>query len=97
MPFLVTFQKLAVTKGCAKDDADMKAKGKKIAANVKKWVKAHYDELQFFSVESYMVDGAELDAKFEGTTFACNLAMVRYVDGTPYFYFIKDAFTESKF
>ena len=97
MPFLVTFQKLAVTKGCAKDEADMKVKGRKMATNVKKWVKAHWDELQFYSLESYIMDGADIDAKYENMQFACNLAMVRYVDGTPFFYFIKDAFTEAKF
>lgn len=54
MPFLVTFQKLAVAKGAAKDDGDMKTKGKRMAGPMLKWLKANYDELQFFSLETYM-------------------------------------------
>jgi hypothetical protein len=35
--------------------------------------------------------------KYKDITFATNLAYVRYIDGTPYFYFVRDAFRESKF
>ena len=61
MPFLVTFQKLAVDKGAAKDEKDMKEKGKKMAGATLKWIKAHFDELQFYSLESYMREGADVD------------------------------------
>jgi hypothetical protein len=39
----------------------MKAKGKRIANGAMKWIKAHWDELQFYTLESYMRDGADLD------------------------------------
>jgi hypothetical protein len=94
MPFLVTFQKLAVEKGAAKDDKDMKEKGKRMAGPLMKWIKAHFDELQFYSLETYMTDGADLDDKYKDVQFAANVAMVRYEGATPYFYFIKDAYTE---
>lgn len=94
MPFLVTFQKLAVEKGAAKDANDMKEKGKRMAGPLMKWIKAHFDELQFYSLETYMMDGADLDDKYKDVQFAANMAMVRYEGASPYFYFIKDAYTE---
>ena len=97
MPFLTTFQKLAVERKAVKDEGEMKQKGKKMANNAGKWLKAHFDELQFYTLESWFRDGSELDAKYDGLNFACNIGYLRYVDGTPYFYFLKDAFLESKF
>lgn len=88
-PFLVTFQKLAVDKKVAKDDKDMKDKGKRMANVAGKWIKAHFDEIQFYTVESYYVDGSEVDDKFKDLSFAANVAFVRYEGSTPYFYFIK--------
>ena len=35
--------------------------------------------------------------KYKDASFAVNLAYVRYDDGEPYFYFISNAFTSSKF
>ena len=93
MPFLVTFQKLAVEKGVCKDDAEMKVKGKRMAGALMKWIKANFDELQFYSLETYVQDGADTDDKYKDLQFACNLAYVRYQDADPYFYFIQDAFT----
>jgi hypothetical protein len=93
MPFLVTFQKLAVKKGVCKDDAEMKAKGKKIANNGMKWIKANFENLQFFGLETQVVDGSEVGAEFDGATFVPNVAYVKYEEnGTPYFYFFSDAF-----
>lgn len=89
MPFLVSWQKCAVDKKLAADDADMKKKGKLMAGNTKKWLKAHYDELQFFGPESYIIDGTEIDAKHEGQTFVPNFAYTKYEGSTCYFYFIK--------
>ena len=68
----------------------MKDKGKRMANNASKWIKAFFDELQFFTVESYYVDGSEVDEeKFKGISFAANVAYVRYEGATPYFYFLK--------
>jgi hypothetical protein len=93
MPFLVTFQKLAVKKGVVKDDAEMKAKGKKMAGGGMKWIKANYDNLQFFGLETQVVDGSEVADEFSDQTFVPNVAYVKYEeDGTPYFYFFVDAF-----
>jgi hypothetical protein len=89
MPFLVAWQKCSVDKGLAKDDADMKAKGKKMNNNTAKWLKANYDELQFFGPEVYFMEGSEVDAKYEGANFCTNLAFVKYDGTNPYFYFIK--------
>jgi hypothetical protein len=89
MPFLTTFQKLAVEKGVAKDDKDMKEKGKKMANNAAKWIKAHFDELQFYSLESYYRDGTDVDEKYKDLSFAANLAYVRYEGTDAYFYFLK--------
>ena len=97
MPFLVTFQKLAVDKKVAKDAADMKEKGKRMANNAGKWIKAHFDEIQFFTVESYIVDGSEVDEKFKDITFTANVAFVRYEGATPYFYFVKVGLVSSGF
>ena len=140
MPFLVTFQKLAVAKGAAKDDGDMKTKGKRMAGPMLKWLKANYDELQFFSLETYMQvrrardaacrcaaaaaarcrssrepppplpppsphgtrssclqDGSELDDKYKDIQFMANMAYVKYEGSDPWFYFCRDAYTESKF
>lgn len=97
MPFLVSFQKLAVDKGLAKDDAEMKAKGKRMANGAGKWIKAHFDELQFYTIESYFTDGSEVDAKFNDLQFASACAFVRYEGSEAYFYFIKDAFKQETF
>ena len=94
MPFLVTFQKMAVDKGVAKDAADMKEKGKRMAGPLLKWIKAHFDELQFYSLETYMQDASDVNAKYGDAQFAANMAYVRYDNGEPCFYFIRDAFTE---
>ena len=90
-------QKLAVEKGAAKDAADMKEKGKRMAGGAMKWFKAHFDELQMYSLEQYMREGEDIDAKYKDMQFAVNCAFVRYEGSTPYFYFVKDAFTETKF
>ena len=74
MPFLVTWQKCAVDKKVAADDAEMKAKGKKMA-NALKWFQAHFDELQFFGPESYIIDGSEVDEKHKDQTFCPNFAV----------------------
>lgn len=97
MPFLLTFQQLAVSKGACKDEADMKAKGKQLANNAAKWIKANWDELQFYSLESYMQDGEELDEKYKGKQFAANVAIVRYEGENIFFYFFRSAFKEDKF
>lgn len=86
--------RLRAQKGVAKDAADMKEKGKRMAGVVMKWIKAHFDELQFYSLETYMQDGADYGDKHKDIQFAVNLAYVRYDNGVPYFYFIKDAFSE---
>ena len=72
MPFLVTFQKLAVEKGAAKDAADMKEKGKKMAGITLKWIKAHFDELQFYSLETYIKDGADIDEVCSGELYCAD-------------------------
>lgn len=96
-PFLVAFQKMAVEKGLVKDDAEMKAKGRKIATNTIKWIKANFDSIQFFSVESYFKDGTEISDKYEGVSFCTNMAYL-INDGTDaYFYFIKDTFKATTF
>jgi hypothetical protein len=74
MPFLVTWQKCAVDKKVAADEAEMKAKGKKMA-NALKWFQAHFDELQFFGPESYIIDGSEVDEKHKDQTFCPNFAV----------------------
>jgi hypothetical protein len=97
MPFLVTFQKLSVKKGVCKDDAEMKAKGKKMANNGMKWLKANYDNLQFFGLETQVVDGSEVGAEFDGATFVPNVAIAKYEDdGSCYFYFFIDAYKVEK-
>ena len=65
-----------------------------VATGTKKWIKTHFDELQFYTLESYYVDSSEVDEKYVGkdgksVSFAANVAFVRYEDATPYFYFIK--------
>ena len=42
-------------------------------------------------------DGAELDDKFKDVQFMANMAYVKYEGSDPWFYFCRDAFTESKF
>lgn len=92
MPYLVAWQKCSVDKGLAKDEGEMKKTGKMIASNTLKWVKTYWDELQFFGPQLYFMDGTEVDAKYEGSSFCTNLAIVRYDVETAYFYFIKPAF-----
>jgi hypothetical protein len=93
MPFLVTFQKLSVLKGVVKDEAEMKAKGKVMAGGGMKWLKANFDSIQFFGLEAQVVDGSEVDAKFDGQTFVPNVAYLKYDDdNVPWFYFFVDAF-----
>ncbi len=87
--YLCSFQKLSVEKKCAVDAADMKEKGKKIANNAGKWIKAHFDEIQFYTLECYYRGGDEVDDKYKDLTFAANIAFVRYEGSTPYFYFVK--------
>jgi len=96
-PFLVAWQKCSVDKGLAKDDADMKAKGKKMNNNTLKWIKAHYDELQFFGPEVYIMDGSDVGEKYADATFCTSLAFVKYEITTPYFYFIKDVYKVATF
>ena len=38
----------------------MKEKGKRMANGAMKWIKAHFDELQFYSLEQYMREGEEI-------------------------------------
>ncbi len=97
MPYLVAWQKCSVDKGLAKDDADMKRVGKMMASNTLKWVKTYYDEIQFFGPQLYFMDGSEVAAKYEGSSFCTNLAFVRYDVETPYFYFIQAAFKKETF
>ena len=93
MPFLVTFQKLAVHKGVCADENDMKKKGKVMAGGGMKWLKANFDSIQIFGLETQVMDGSEIDAKFDGQTFIPNVAFVKYEeDGSVYFYFFIDAF-----
>jgi hypothetical protein len=92
MPFLVAWQKCSVDKKLAADDAEMKAKGKKMSTNTLKWIKAHFDELQFFGPESYIIDGSEIDDKHKDATFCPNFAYTKYEGTTCYFFFLKDAF-----
>jgi hypothetical protein len=89
MPFLTAWQKMSVDKGLAKDDAEMKAKGKKMANATGKWLKAHYDELQFFGPEVYFMDGSEVNEKYAGSSFTTNMAFVKYEGTNAFFYFIK--------
>jgi hypothetical protein len=97
MPFLVAWQKCSVDKKLAADDAEMKAKGKKMNNNTLKWIKAHFDELQFFGPESYIIDGSEIDSKHDGQTFTPNFAYTRYEGTTCFFYFVRDAFKATTF
>lgn len=97
MPYLVAWSKMAVDKGLAKDDAEMKAKGKKMSTATSKWIKAHWDELQFYGPECYFMDGSEVNEKYAGSNFCTNLAIVKYEGTNPFFYFIKDAFKSSTF
>ena len=92
MPYLVAWQKASVDKGCAKDEAEMKKVGKMMASNTVKWIKAYYDEIQFFGPQLYFMDGSEVGAKYDGVSFCTNLAFVRYDVETPWFYFVKPAF-----
>ena len=51
-----------------------------------------FDSLQFFGLETQVVDGSEIDAKFDGKTFLPNVAFVKYEDDGPYFHFFIDAY-----
>ena len=62
-----------------------------------KWIKANWDELQFFGPEVYFMDGTEIDAKFEGVSFCTSLAIVRYEGSDAFFYFLKDGFKATTF
>lgn len=43
------------------------------------------------------MDGSEVDAKYDGTSFCTNLAIVRYEGTDAFFYFIKDSFKATTF
>ena len=75
----------------------MKSKGKKFAGATKKWLKAHYDELQVFGPEVYFMDGTEVDEKHTGVSFCTNLAFVKYEGTACFFYFLKDAYKVTTF
>jgi len=54
--------------------------------------RANFDSIQIFGLETQVVDGSDIDAKFDGATFIPNVAFVKYEDDGPYFHFFIDAF-----
>jgi len=62
-----------------------------------KWIKAHWDELQFFGPEVYVMDGSDVGEKYADASFCTSLAIVKYEVTTPYFYFIRDYYKQTTF
>ena len=54
--------------------------------------RANFVSIQIFGLETQVVDGSDVDAKFDGATFIPNVAFVKYEDDGPYFHFFIDAF-----
>ena len=54
--------------------------------------RANFDSIQIFGLETQVMDGSDIDAKFDGATFIPNVAFVKYEDDGPYFHFFIDAF-----
>lgn len=98
MPLLLAFKKHGIEKGVAKDKDDIKEKGMRIATHAFKWIKDNFKDLEFYSLETTVVDGSDIGDKFKDDQYSVNFAILYYEGGDkPYFVFLKDLFTEIKF
>jgi len=96
MPVMLAFKKLAITKGAAKDKDDLKEKGTRMATAGFKWVQTNFSSIQFFSLESTVVDGESAGGPAEDT-YSASFAMLIDDGKQAFFYFFKDLYLESKF
>ncbi len=98
MPLMLAFKKVGISKGVASSKDDIKEKGQRMATLGLKWIQDRFKDLEFYSLESTVVDGSDFGDEFKDDTFSANFAILYYEDGTnPYFVFFRDLFIESKF
>jgi Translationally controlled tumour protein len=90
MPLMLAFKKHAISKGLCKDKDEIKEKGQRMAGSALKWIQTNFKDIEFYSLESTVVDGSDFGDEFKDDTYSANVAMLYYQDGDkPYFYFLK--------
>ena len=97
MPLMLAYKKHAVSKGLCKDKDEIKEKGQRMATGGLNWIKEHFADIEFYSVETTAVDGSEFGDEFKDDTYSANFAMLHYDDGDkPHLYFLIDLFKSAK-
>lgn len=90
MPLMLAYKKHAISKGVAKDKDEIKEKGTRMANLGLKWIQSNFKDLEFYSLESTVVDGETFGDSFKDDTYSANIAILYYEDGDkPYFYFFR--------
>ena len=97
MPLMLGYKKHAVSKGLCKDKDEIKEKGQRMATGGLTWIKDHFADIEFYSVETTAIDGSEFGDEFKDDTYSANFAMLYYEDGDkPFLYFFIDLFKGAK-
>ena len=66
--------------------------------NAMLWIEANFDSLQFFSIPTYVDEYAEYpDEDGDAATFGANMTYLLHNEHGARFYFVRGAFSESKF
>jgi hypothetical protein len=61
------------------------------------WIKDHFADIEFYSLETTAIDGSNFGDEFKDDTYSANFAMLHYDDGDkPHMYFLVDLFKAAK-
>ena len=61
------------------------------------WIKEHFADIEFYSLETTAIDGSNFGDEFKDDTYSANFAMLHYDDGDkPHMYFLVDLFKAAK-
>ena len=97
MPLMLGYKKHAVGTKLAKDKDEIKEKGQRMATLGLNWVKEHFSDIEFYSLETTAVDGSNFGDEFKDDTYSANFAMLHYDDGDkPHLYFFVDLYKGAK-
>jgi len=72
MPLMLAFKKHAISKGVAKDKDDIKEKGQRMATLGLKWIQENFKDIEFYSLESTVVDGSDFGEEFKDDSYSAN-------------------------
>ena len=97
MPLMLAYKKHAITTKLCKDKDEIKEKGQRMATAGLNWVKDHFSDIEFYSVETTAIDGSKFGDEFKDDAYSANFAMLHYDDGDkPHLYFFVDLYKAAK-